>query len=350
MRLKCKKTVMRLSAWILLLALSLGGVQVQAAKKAAYTKKKLALYGTYEGVFYSIEPKRLHYNKEYKLYVMEQYEKEDDKYVPGIFSWSDSSKFKKIELRTEKFTTDIARIGSDGNIYVPYSKEKKRDEEIYFKMIDKKRKVVADTKLDSISYAEPDPVYMLDHERPLHSFYIVDYGVEGDYVDMILAERYDDRTEKHTYSIQRFNWKTGERVYSYKLPFKFEELYKDYIYGTDGKAFYKYTKDGKECLWSSALLSGKASLKNKYNNESVQAYCVRNGKLFYTNRNGVFMLNIEKNNSKPKRLISLKDWRWLKTGKERENSVRDLQVVNKNHFYLLCCDADSDVLYQFKKK
>ena len=62
------------------------------------------------------------------------------------------------------------------------------------------------------------------------------------------------------------------------------------------------------------------------------------------------MLNTSDNNSKPKKLITVKDCPEL--GRDLA-SVMDLVVVNENQFYLLITNevgGSADVLYQYMKK
>lgn len=75
-------------------------------------------------------------------------------------------------------------------------------------------------------------------------------------------------------------------------------------------------------------------------------YGCGDGNLFYTNDNGVFMLRIDKNNSKPVKLISVEECKNLK----RDYAVKKLEVINQNEFYILTGEEEGDHVYQFKKK
>ncbi|MCI8307380.1 MAG: hypothetical protein HFH14_04950, partial [Lachnospiraceae bacterium] len=183
-----------------------------------------------------------------------------------------------------------------------------------------------------------------------------DFEIDGDYVDYIIVRSdfggydYADFMKGTVkYSLQRVNWNTGEIVSFHELPRPCQKLCGGFPYGTDMNSFYKYSKDGRECLWENMLPEGKASLGKRSRDVLKQKYCVTEGKLFYANVNGVYMLSTLENNSAPQRLITARECPALKDGL---SIVVQILAVNEKCFYMTVSGENGrpDYLFRYRKR
>lgn len=339
-------------------------LNASAKSKSGYTKKIFKLNGTDKNgdrISVSYEAMRLCYNKKDKLCVPYYLDSGSTSGKYYVRSWSAkgkvSDRVQKCEKKYLKYLVqDTTKISDNGTVFsvgwewLHLDDEKNMRPAVNFNAVSRKGKLLSHFRLDkSTSFFEPGP---LDVDGVRREFYeIMDFEINGKYVDIIFGRTDDwDFGKSNRYSLQRFHWKTGKLVSYCELPRPCQRLCKGYAYGTDMRSFYKYSRDGKACLWESVLPEGKASVSGSARYAIKQDYDVIKGKLFYSNNNGVFMLNTSDNNSKPKKLITVKDCPELD---RRLASVMDLMVVNENHFYLLITNevgGSADVLYQYMKK
>ncbi|MCI8306787.1 MAG: hypothetical protein HFH14_01935 [Lachnospiraceae bacterium] len=365
-----KRNILVMLLCIISMLYGLSGTYPYAAAKSrsGYKRKELELYRkdkNGERVSVASERMRLNYNKKDKLCVLysQSYylSSGDEVYKEYIRSWSSKGKASD---RMQKFDKKIesipylgdAKISDNGTIFairwnwINSNDKRKMRPMVRLNVFNRKGKMMSNLRLDkATSFFDPGPLNSVGERSDFYE--INDFEINGKYIDIIFARTDDeDFDESGRYSLQRFNWKTGELVSCFELLRPCQRLCEGYPYGTDMNSFYKYSKDGSKCLWESTLPKGKAGIRRRLRYYIKQDYDVIKGKLFYSNINGVYMLDTQENNSIPKKLITVKDCPELGQGL---TSVMDLVAVNENHFYLLITyevGGAADILYQYRKK
>ncbi|MCI8307381.1 MAG: hypothetical protein HFH14_04955 [Lachnospiraceae bacterium] len=361
-----------------------------AKNKSGYTKKSLKLdfegkYGDYFSLAGGEDNTRmghrisLDYNEKDRLCLLYLLNETDENgriyHSHYVRSWplkgKETDRVVKCKKRYDECPVrdyyDIVKINEDGMIFsagwtwLNPDDVSRRRPGVKFKAVGRNGKVLSSfPPNEATSFFDAGAT---DGDGMRNEYYeIKDFEINGEYVDFIFERTdYNSEANETRYSLQRFKWKTGEIVRNCELPRPCQKLCGGYPYGTDDVSFYKYSKNGGKCLWEHAVPKEKTPanirtlypVKNDYRLEQKRAYDVVDGKIYFSNVNGVYMLDTKHNKSKPKKLITAKDCPKLKRAM---SCVVDLVAVNENLFYIaigedmFLGDPEDVYLYQYSKR